>query len=545
MSAVVRHVIYSPVSRFTGQCLIRTAAQLQLLDAFRTPASAVGACARHACLHGSSYRALPQRLVPVGLPVIETLRFCGCHTSLGRTASTDSQHVVAAAEADIQVSITDRINCAGDASLLSSSSREIATVDEADQDASQPGASYSVLHRDITHFIAAINTNLDRQREFTVRILHSVRKALRTSKTLKGSRVTVFGSRASQLALPDSDLDLLVCSPLYPHSPNGRAAAMARLIKATSRALQDHHLVNPGSLVRIPRARVPLVKFQTGPGLGRQQCDLSFATLEVDDQVDSLAKASKGPMILRAGKLVSHGGQAAQEWAEDQKHEFGHCLQALVLVLKALLNQHGLSDPSQGGLGGYSLLNMVVAYLRQESHPEGALSNTHDPDLGALLVGFLHKYGLEFRYDEMAISLEENDFTGEVPQAEAWWIANRQQRRGAVPLHIHDPIQPGHDIGTPSWNMAAVRQLFASAHSALADSTPHTLQDGGVVAGNAAPTASTLPDMASSNCSELSRIIRIDPQWNRWRTRRHRSMNSRKRDRITSLPKAHSHQDFG
>ena len=61
---------------------------------------------------------------------------------------------------------------------------------------------------------------------------------------------------------------------------------------------------------------------------------------------------------------------------QDQKQEFGPCLQALVLVLKALLNQHSLNDPSQGGLGGYSLLNMIVAYLRQESHPEGMLNGT-------------------------------------------------------------------------------------------------------------------------------------------------------------------------
>ena len=39
-----------------------------------------------------------------------------------------------------------------------------------------------------------------------------------------------------------------------------------------------------------------------------------------------------------------------------------------------------------------------------------------DPDLGALLLGFLRKYGLEFQYDKMAISLEENDLSGEIPQ---------------------------------------------------------------------------------------------------------------------------------
>jgi len=36
----------------------------------------------------------------------------------------------------------------------------------------------------------------------------------------------------------------------------------------------------------------------------------------------------------------------------------------MCLVLKVMLLQRGLSDPATGGLGGYSLINLIVYYLR-------------------------------------------------------------------------------------------------------------------------------------------------------------------------------------
>jgi hypothetical protein len=120
------------------------------------------------------------------------------------------------------------------------------------------------------------------------------------------------------------------------------------------------------------------VKFRTGEDLGHQQCDLSFASLSkhqegleggLQGEMERGLRGLEGKNLqMIKGHLVPHGGQAGVEWTQDQVWEFGPPLQALVLVLKTLLKQNGLDDPSQGGLGGYSLLNMVVAHMRQEAH---------------------------------------------------------------------------------------------------------------------------------------------------------------------------------
>ena len=112
----------------------------------------------------------------------------------------------------------------------------------------------------------------------------------------------------------------------------------------------------------------------------------------------------------------------------------------------------------------------MVAHLRQQElygEPQ---------NLGALLLSFLRKFGWEYDYNNMAISLEENDSTGELYQHEAWWLNARLNPKYGLPtayserelpLHIQDPLQPANDIGRPTRDMAAVRTMFRKTHAAL------------------------------------------------------------------------------
>jgi hypothetical protein len=110
----------------------------------------------------------------------------------------------------------------------------------------------------------------------------------------------------------------------------------------------------------------------------------------------------------------------------------------------------------------------VVAHLRQQQLHDTA--GGERDNVGALLVSFLRKFGSEYDYSRMAISLEENDSTGELYQHQAWWLTGAfvPTHSHQVPLHIQDPLDPGNDIGRPSREMGAVQQLFRKAHQALA-----------------------------------------------------------------------------
>jgi hypothetical protein len=60
------------------------------------------------------------------------------------------------------------------------------------------------------------------------------------------------------MALPSSDLDLLVCTGSYLAEVHDRSA-MTKLVRVAARAVHEHHLAATGSLVVIPHSRIPLV----------------------------------------------------------------------------------------------------------------------------------------------------------------------------------------------------------------------------------------------------------------------------------------------
>lgn len=63
--------------------------------------------------------------------------------------------------------------------------------------------------------------------------------------------------------------------------------------------------------------------------------------------------------------LGSDDGVKAAEIIKAKMKEYPEA-KALTIVLKAFLKARRLTDVSQGGLGGYSLVNMVIAHLQEE-----------------------------------------------------------------------------------------------------------------------------------------------------------------------------------
>ena len=74
--------------------------------------------------------------------------------------------------------------------------------------------------------------------------------------------------------------------------------------------------------------------------------------------------------------LGSDDGVKAAEIIKAKLKEYPEA-KALTIVLKAFLKARRLNDVSLGGLGGYSLVNMVIAHLQEEKkvhmHPSQSL----------------------------------------------------------------------------------------------------------------------------------------------------------------------------
>ena len=107
--------------------------------------------------------------------------------------------------------------------------------------------------------------------------------------------------------------------------------------------------------------------------------------------------------------------------------------QFLALILKLLLSKHNLNNSYTGGLGSYSLVLWIVAYINNLLEvPE---------DLGELLIGFLKCYGTEFDSKKTGVS---------IVNGRSFFPLKTPYLSGAVTI---DPIRPTNDTTRSSYNI--------------------------------------------------------------------------------------------
>ncbi|GFR51554.1 hypothetical protein Agub_g13973, partial [Astrephomene gubernaculifera] len=167
------------------------------------------------------------------------------------------------------------------------------------------------------------------------------------------ARVVLFGSQAAGLALPGSDLDLVVLG-VMPHlaTPAEGFGAPARntaanLLETLARRLRAAGLIRRHTLVR---AKVPIVKTfllsvdSAGRPMGR-----GSAQMAADISIGAANGAAAVALVQRA-----------VAWLPP--------LRPLCLVVKALLKEAGLNEVFTGGVSSYVLINMVIAHLQCEGY---------------------------------------------------------------------------------------------------------------------------------------------------------------------------------
>lgn len=186
------------------------------------------------------------------------------------------------------------------------------------------------------------------------------------------ARLEIFGSGATGLALKCADIDLVVLGVGPEPSAGGGGFSrndredLVRMLRKIEKSLRREKIVWKANV--ISTAKVPIIKMNAG----RYAVDLTVG---------------------------ASNGLSAVQWIKDRVNEFV-AMRPLILVLKKLLKTHHLDDASTGGCGGYLLVSLVVSHLRQSGEP----GRSANPNLGALLLGFLRRFGYDFDYARMAVA---------------------------------------------------------------------------------------------------------------------------------------------
>ncbi|KAI2784411.1 hypothetical protein F4815DRAFT_455699 [Daldinia loculata] len=281
------------------------------------------------------------------------------------------------------------------------------------------------LHKEIVDFYLYV-----RPRDFEERVRNEMLNNLRAvvKKKWTDAEVYPFGSFMSGLYLPTADMDVAICSNTFINRGIPRYDKKKDLWAFKSHLIY-HGIPYKNDVEVIAKAKVPLVKFtdrETG-----LKVDISFEKM--------------------------NGHQAIKTFL-DWKEKYP-VMPILVAVIKHFLLMRGLNEPVNGGIGGFSVICMVVNLLNQMPQVQSR-SMKPEHHLGELLMEFLDYYGNHFQYSTVAIRMNP---PGLVSKSKVSNVVYRNLDR----LSILDPNNPENDIAGGSKNTPTILAQFSKAHSTI------------------------------------------------------------------------------
>lgn len=268
------------------------------------------------------------------------------------------------------------------------------------------------LHREIADFTRFVTPSEEEEqaREAAMKRIEAVMQQIWPS-----GRLEVFGSFATGMYLPTSDVDAVILGTGCDESKEGlRALAVALARNGVGEQMQ-----------LITKSKVPIVKLrEKASGI---DFDVSF---EVS------------------------GGPAAAEFVRREAERLP-LLKPLACVLKLFMQQRDLNEVYTGGLGSYALLVLLISFLKQ--YPE-------EKNMGVLLLHFFDLYGRQIDQERVGISclggasggayFNKHEF-GFFDPSRPWLFA------------IQDPQDPSNDVGKQSFCARQIRSAFAWACTML------------------------------------------------------------------------------
>lgn len=284
---------------------------------------------------------------------------------------------------------------------------------------------HSRLHKEVIDFYEYV-----RPRDFEDRIRRELVENLRGLIKRKWSDADVypFGSFMSGLYLPTADMDIAICSHRFVDTGTQVYYAKSNLF-ALRNWLQSHRVAFRNEFELITKAKVPLVKY----------ADATTA-LKIDISMEKL-----------------DGHNAVQTFL-DWKAKYP-AMPILVSLIKHFLLMRGLNEPVNGGIGGFSVICLVVHLLNSLPQVQSG-SMVPEHHLGELVMEFFDYYGNKFNYQMVAIRMNP---PGLVNKNNVSNVVYRNRDR----LSILDPNNPENDISGGSANTATILRHFSEAHAVL------------------------------------------------------------------------------
>ena len=225
------------------------------------------------------------------------------------------------------------------------------------------------LQNDLIEFQAYVTEQIKKTKPKLHELINLIQDAVNQSIGI-GYEVKLYGSHATNLCLPWSDLDIVIINK------EGKFNSYVPL-HDLFKFLENKNYFN--TINFIGTASVPLIKIHTKDNFNRMSVDISLE----DTHHYGI-------------KCVSLVNRLIEEY---------EALTPMVLALKNILKQANLNDPYKGGLSSYGLILLIVFFLNEQMEQNMDIS-INDDNLGRLFYEFLYFYGIKFDPTKITVSID-------------------------------------------------------------------------------------------------------------------------------------------
>jgi len=257
----------------------------------------------------------------------------------------------------------------------------------------------------------------------------------------EGCTVHVFGSQATGLFLPSSDIDLVVMLKEADNESfadddesdwlNTNQSPLHRVAEALTNNWRD----KLSYLEVIEQTRVPLVKCTHKPS--GVSIDICF------NQDTGVHAATLMTTFLKAMPP----------------------LRPLTFVLKYFTASRGLNEPYSGGVGSFLLQLLIVSFLQHRERDAIKFRRPSPYNLGCLLVELCELYGMDLNFATTGISVRHDGYyfpKGAKDRREHFFQPTRP-----FSLAVENPLDPTMDVAKPSFRIHLVQRTLDSAFKVL------------------------------------------------------------------------------
>ena len=231
------------------------------------------------------------------------------------------------------------------------------------------------LSKDLTDYQQYVTEHIKKNKILYDTLLENLQKCV--NEVLNNFEVKVYGSHATNLCLPWSDLDVVLVKK------NNNNEENETNVKLLLNNLYEH--IKTKSWVKefkfLANASTPIIKLT---------CTEQYDSMSIDISI----------------KDKTHFGLKCVELVKDLISKY-ESLKPLTLAIKNVLKRANLNDPYTGGISSYGLILMIVSFLQTQKN-YGIDISINENNLGRLFHDFVEYYGLKFESKKYIISVKVN-----------------------------------------------------------------------------------------------------------------------------------------